>query len=85
MVMSSALTCAVFCSANVNSRGESEIPDYRHCTKKHAAAVVLMAGTLAFFLQNVGRTFPPMYAPEELMKKVVMRAFLPVDQPFKWS
>ena len=35
-----------------------------------------MAGTLAFFLQDFASTFPPLYAPEELMAKVVMRAFM---------
>ena len=83
--MPSVLTWDVFCSSNANSRGESEIPDCRRCNKKHAAAVVFMAGTLAFFLQDFASTFPPLYAPEELMAKVVMRAFLPVDQPYKWS
>ena len=35
-----------------------------------------MAGTLAFFLQDFASTFPPLYAPEELMAKVVMSAFM---------
>ena len=64
--------CAVFCSANASSEDESEIPDCQYCTKKHAAAVVFMAGTVAFFLQDFARTFLPLCAPKELIEKVYL-------------